>query len=469
MSLKSKIVIFPPLLALLLVTAAFLFSVPSLRADGEISGDLLSFSGSSKLRDAIWKLAAFVPAGEDNGGQRSLVVNDIKGLPPVTITLRYGEPLDPWPQSLELVFQAEAGKPPIFFTLRDRRPFGGPNIELAGPDPGASAQREAARPQQLMLDLLSNLNTRLLAGRPRLSHFLWSQEPFGFESAEAKLLYGARLGPTDLYLMRFDPEHFSLRPYHEKEYAEEGQAGIGNWAERLNGAVALINGGQYYPDRSYMGSLQRDGRELSAGIHRQWKGFAVSEPKADAPPGIPRAAVIDLDESQRPLRPEYYQNVMQSFMLLDHKGLIRVRESRNLTGRTALGEDGDGRLVVIMTPAAVSLYDLALALKSPSLNLKRVLSFDGGFEAQMFLRRPAGGLMAGSQFSITDSRAVYIPAYRPTLPAVLAIEPRIKSAPEAHSAESQAGPGVTDASEINQSPLLERDSERLPDDEAAAE
>lgn len=439
MSSKIKIVIFPLLLAIMLA-AVFLAKAPALRAGGEAGGDLLSFSGSPELRDALWKLAAFVPAGEVCGGSRTLEVSDIKGLPPVVISLTYGEPLDPWPSGLKLTFQAEAGKPPLFLTLSDRRPFGGPNIELDGPGatlPGRNG--DVPRPLSLMLDLLTNLNARLLAARPRLSHVNWAEEAPGFESARAKLLYGARLGPGDLYLLRFDPAQFSFRPYHEMEYHGESQAAIGTWAERLGEAVTLINGGQYYPDRSYMGCLKRDGRDFSQKIHRQWKGFIVSEPKPDAPPGIPPAAVIDLEESQRLLRPEYYQNVMQSFMLLDHKGLVRVRESRNLTGRTALGEDGEGRLIVIMSPAAISLYDLAMVLKSPALNLKRVMALDGGFESQIFMRRRESGLAVGSQFSITDSRAIYLPAYRPTLPAVLAVERR-RPEPSAETHPEEAPP-----------------------------
>lgn len=470
MSSKIKIFIFPLLLVAMLA-AAFLAKTPALRADGEVGGDLLSFSGSPELRDALWKLAAFVPAGESRGGSRALEVSDIKGLPPVAISLTYGEPLDPWPSGLELNFQAEAGNPRLFITLRDRRPFGGPNIELGGPGAAFSGRNDdVPGPRSLMLDLLTNLNARLLAARPRLSNVNWAEEAPGFESATAKLLYGARLGPDDLYLLRFDPAQFSFRPYHEMEYEGESQAAIGNWAERLGGAVALVNGGQYYPDRSYMGLLKRGGRDFSQKTHQQWKGFIVSEPKPDAPPGIPPAAVIDLDESQRLLRPEYYQNVMQSFMLLDNKGLIRVRESRNLTGRTALGEDGEGRMVVIMTPAAISLYDLALALKSPGLNLKRVMALDGGFESQIFMRCRASSLVVGSQFSITDSRAIYLPAYRPALPAVLAVERhQPKSSPETHPDEISAEPAAGSVLRVKQPPLAEGSLESLPGDSSEPE
>lgn len=420
MSSKSKIVILPALA--LLLTAVWALAGGPARAEGESGGDLVSFSNNAQLRDAIWKLAAFVPT-DGNGGKRTLRVDNIKGLPPVFISLTYGEPLDPWPLSLELVFQAESTSPPVFFVIRDKRPFGAKNIELNGSLPDPAGLREAEKPQALLLDLLQNLNSRLLGGRPRLASFQWSEAGSGAESARTKILYGARLGPDDLFLLRFSPDLFTFKPYHESEYPSAGSNSISGWADILPEAVAIVNGGQYYPDRSYMGSLSRGGTAMSAGPHRQWKGFVVSEPKAGAPEGLPAAAVIDLEEAGRGLKPEHYRNVMQSFMLLDHKGLIRVRESRNLAGRTALGEDREGRLVLIMTPAAISLYELATVLKSPSLGLTRVMAFDGGFEAQMFMRRNGAGFAAGGQFSISDSKAVYIPGYRASLPAVLAVEP----------------------------------------------
>lgn len=406
--------------------AALSLLAPAGRAAGEVGegGALSSFSGDAALRELIWRLAAFVPAGEDGATERSIYVDGVKGLPPVTIRFNFGEPLDPWPQALALTFQAEDTRPPVYFTLSDARPFGGPNIRLDGPAPGAAGRREAANPQKLQMDILSRLSSRLMAVRPKIGPIKWQLNSPGFESARAKLLYGARLGSDDLYLMRFDPAEYAFKPYHENESAEESQLDIGGWLEKLPGASAVINGGQYYPDRRYMGLLLRDGLSLSAGAHSSWKACLVSLPGPAAPEGAPQAAIIDLADDSLAIRPEHYLNVMQSFMMLDHKGVVRVRDSRSLAGRSAVAEDGEGRILLIMTPAAVTLFDLATALKSSSsLGLKRVMGLDGGFESQLALRLGDDSFMAGGQFSITDKKAVYIPGYHPALPAVLAAAP----------------------------------------------
>ena len=409
---------------ILLGLALLAFPGP-LAADSESGGALSAFSGSDSLRQAVWRLAAFMPPGAlGDGGQRSLAVEDISGLPPVTVSMTFDEFLDPWPSQVTIMFKAEASDPPVFFTMKDRRPFGGPNLQLNGSAPRETTPaRPGETPPQIFLDIVTRLNEKLLAGRPRLGAVKWRENAPGFEMTRTRLLFGARVGPDDLFLARFDPAQYTFRPYHENEFPEGGQLAMGDWADRIQGAAALINGGQYYPDRSYMGLLSRDGRSLSAKAHPQWKGFLVAAPRDDAPSGAPPAAVLDLHgDNPLPWRPEHYQSVMQSFMLLDHNGVIRVRDSRNLAGRAAVGQDKAGRIVLIMTPAAISLYDLAVALKDPRLELVRVMGLDGGFETQLLLRQDGTPFQSGGQFSITDKRAVYIPGYYTSLPTVIAVE-----------------------------------------------
>ncbi len=386
----------------------------------ESSGALEYFSGNSRLREAIWRLAAFVPG---DPGQRTLVVDGVQGLPPVTIRLDFSEALDPWPESLSLSFEAETGPPPLRLTLSDRRPFGGPNVLLENLPARSAAGEEAADPPRLFLDILTRLNERLGLKRPKLGRIQWRENAPGLEAARAVLFYGARIGPADLFLVRIDPSRYDLKPYHENEFPEEAQVNLSGWADRLKEASALINGGQYYPDRAYMGYLSRDGKIISPGVHPGWKAFLAFAPNPEAPAGHPRATVIDHEEKGRRLMPEDYRHVVQSFMILDSEGRIRVRDSHNLAGRAAIGEDEGGRLILIMTPAAVSLHDLAVILKSSGLGLKRVMGLDGGFESQLLVRQNGKAFFSGGQFSITEKRALYVPGYHPTLPVVLAVEP----------------------------------------------
>jgi len=296
--------------------------------------------------------------------------------------------------------------------VTDRRPFGGPNLRFTGED--------VENAPEALTGLAETLAGRLL-DRPRVERFTWRTEAPGFDWAKTKIIYGARFGPNDLYLARFAPDRYLFKPYHESEFPEP--ANLSGWGERFPSLPALINAGQFYPDRRYMGRLWRDGLEISPTDHARWRGFLVSAPRTKAHRG-PASAIIDLENPEPGLAPEHYLNVMQSFMLLDRTGRIRVRDTANLAARAAVAEDQEGRLLLIMTPAAISLHDLALALKDPGLKLVQALGLDGGFESQFLWRRDGETFLATGQYSLSPGRAVHLPGYHPTLPAVLAVEPK---------------------------------------------
>ena len=395
---KNKIPIWAGLLALSLLARP---------AAADETG-LEDFSGRERLKAAIWRLAGFLP---DRGGlTRSLSVPGPDGRPAAVISLSFGEALDPWPESLELAIPPAEGSAEGAVSVTDRRPFGGPHLRVTG--------REASEAPETLTSLAETIGRRLL-NRPRLERPVWLAGGPGFDWAKTRLIYGARFGPDELYLARFDPARCLFKPYHESEFTEP--AALSGWGERFPSALALINAGQFYPDRRYMGRLRRDGREISPGDHAGWRGFLVSGPRSGG--GRPAAAIIDLENPEPGLTPDDYRNVLQSFMLLDRTGRVRVRDTANLAARAAVAEDREGRLLLLMTPAAVSLHDLALALKDPSLGLVQALSLDGGFESQ-FIWRPEGeAFQVTGQYSLSPGRAVHLPGYRPTLPAVLAVEP----------------------------------------------
>ncbi|MDR2934876.1 MAG: hypothetical protein LBV70_03210, partial [Candidatus Adiutrix sp.] len=286
---------------------------------------LADFSGRERLKAAIWRLAGFLP---DQGGRtRTLSVPGLDGQPETTISLTFGETLNPWPESLELTMPTAQGA----ITVTDRRPFGGPNLRFTGED--------AENAPEALAGLAETLARRLL-DRPRVERFTWRTGAPGFDWARTKIIYGARFGPSDLYLARFSPARYLFKPYHESEFPEP--ANLSGWGERFPSLPALINAGQFYPDRSYMGRLRRDGLEISPADHARWKGYLVSAPRTGSPPG-PDAAIIDLENPKTSLTPENYLNVLQSFMLLDRTGRIRHRHAFHLAAPAAVAEDPEGR------------------------------------------------------------------------------------------------------------------------------
>lgn len=384
----------------------------------------------SKLSSALWNLLGYLPPGDAepaNTPRRLDLTLDRNGeAVRLKADFKFDQPYTPWPSRVTLDYHPVSDRTQEKRTFVLSPPFhqGEPSLQLLT----ASGWREADAGDRLMV--LADLNSiarNYDRKEPKLSPFQWQDAAPGLQTATAYMRYGPRLGGRELHLLRFDPAKFSFKPWHENEFGpqpESGRMNIRGWAAKLPSATALINGGQYETDRAYIGWLARDGKYLSDKPKRGWSGYFVSGPGPKAPAASPPATIIDVEERGRKLDPGVYRNIGQSLMLLDAGGKIRVRNSFHLAGRAALGEARDGRIWFIMTPNAISLHDLALTLKDPSLGLKRVLCLDGGFEAQLMWRKVDGGEFSDlARYLVFPDETFYSPDMGRSLPSVIAAVP----------------------------------------------
>jgi hypothetical protein len=169
--------------------------------------------------------------------------------------------------------------------------------------------------------------------------------------------------------------------------------------------------------------LAKDDRRLGSGLHPQWKALLVSEPR-DGKPDVPPAAIIDLEKEAFDWDGRPYRNVMQSFMLLDRDGRIRVRQTDSLASRTVLAQDRGGRILVVFVPGACTLYELAQLLKSADLDIEQAMSLDGGFEAQLSIGQGDARSALYGSWVVNDRRQVHIESLKVPLPTVVAVIPR---------------------------------------------
>lgn len=185
-----------------------------------------------------------------------------------------------------------------------------------------------------------------------------------------------RMGPSEIAVLRLDPRRVRLRMAHYTQLPDRAPLDVLDWERRI-GALAVFNAGQYYPDYSYMGLFVSEGHPISPRAHGLFKAALVADPAG----GGRDARVLDLERQPLPAGPLPWREIAQSFMLFDDDGHIRVRQSHQTTYRTIVGEDQQGRLVVIATEGGYTLYELAGLLRTMPLGLKRAMSMDGGEEA----------------------------------------------------------------------------------------
>jgi len=95
------------------------------------------------------------------------------------------------------------------------------------------------------------------------------------------------------------------------------------------------------------------------------------------------ARVIDIRDEPFDTRRPGWREAAQSFMRFDRNDAIRTRKSTQVANRTVVAEDRQGRILVITTEGAYTLWELAGLLKEWPLQLTHAMSMDGGLEASM--------------------------------------------------------------------------------------
>ena len=195
---------------------------------------------------------------------------------------------------------------------------------------------------------------------------------FGFCEVES----ATRAGSTRLALLRVDPKRYHFRVL-SGEVGDEGFSAA-EW-RRKSGALAVFNAGQFTPQHAYLGLLIQDGRLLTRPV-TNLEALLVAEPEEL---GLPQARVIDLQYTALPLPALPYRQAAQSLMLLDRFGQVRVRRSGKVAHRTLVAEDGQGRILVLISEGKHTLWDLARFIADSGLGLREVMCMDGGAEAQL--------------------------------------------------------------------------------------
>lgn len=224
-----------------------------------------------------------------------------------------------------------------------------------------------------------------------------------------------RGGSARLALLRVDPERYAFRVL-SGEVGDEGFSAA-DWRKR-SGALAVFNAGQFTAQHAYLGLLIKDGQLITRPVNNMEAVF-VSEPED---PSQPKARVLDLRYTPLPTQPAPYRQAAQSLMFLDRFSQVRVRRSGKVANRTLVAEDGQGRILVMISEGKHTLWDLANFMADAGLGLREVMCMDGGAEAQLDLE--VGGFAYRQTGGPGGSPDLPLPWPAAKLPAALGIFPR---------------------------------------------
>src|SRR5262245_8553710 len=251
----------------------------------------------------------------------------------------------------------------------------------------------------------------------QLGELTWAEPRPGFEVGELPILVDEI--PVDrLLLARIDPAHWRFSVHS----APAGDRDLDMWMRELRAAL-VVNGSYFGLKGEPATPLISNGVPMGPVEYEASHGAFVASARD--------ASVVDLKGKDWRGVFAGNTNAMVSFpLLVDENGLSRARQSEWLAGRSFVGQDRAGRIVIGTTADAfLSLDRLAELLRSAPLDLATALNLDGGpvacqaIELGVYRRRTCGPQelqVEGNKVRLLQS---LLPGDSP-LPIVLAVLPQ---------------------------------------------
>jgi len=187
-----------------------------------------------------------------------------------------------------------------------------------------------------------------------------------------------------VHILRVDPRRWELT-LHGLPRGESSGYTTREWTRR-EGLVASINAGMYQTDyRTHSGYLSADGTIFSRGMNA-YLSAAAFEP---VDPRDPPFRIFDLDEEPLASVLPRYRRVVQNLRMVKRAGENRWTPQQRPWSEAALGEDREGRALLIFCGVPLPLDRLIDSLLALPLGLVAAQHLEGGSQAQLFVK--AGG------------------------------------------------------------------------------
>ena len=185
-------------------------------------------------------------------------------------------------------------------------------------------------------------------------------------------------------VLRIDPEHFEFKLLN---------ASAGNkvpltpkqWAQS-KGLVAVINASMFQEDLVTSVSLMRTDKHINNRYLSKDKTILAFDP-ADA--GIPDIQIIDRECDDFDALKKSYLTLVQSIRMISCHGKNVWQSQAKEWSVSAIGIDGEGRILFIQTEMAFNTHELINNLLLLPLDIKQAMYVEGGPQAQLYIN--AGG------------------------------------------------------------------------------
>lgn len=225
-----------------------------------------------------------------------------------------------------------------------------------------------------------------------------------------------------IHVLRIDPRLWELTLHGLPSGASIGYTAR-EWSRR-EGLVAAINAGMYQADyRTHSGYMRADGTVFSRGKNGYLSAAAFEPADARDPP----FRLFDLDDDPLATVLPRYRRVIQNLRLVKRPGESRWAPQERRWSEAALGEDREGRALLIFCGTPLPLDRLIAALLELPLGLTAAQHLEGGTQAQLFVAGAGQGIeLVGGYEGIFSAADPQRPAW--PIPNVIGVRARTSPA-----------------------------------------
>ena len=230
-----------------------------------------------------------------------------------------------------------------------------------------------------------------LVGSCQAADEVWRELDFGLELARFDS-HARKASPAgDLIVLRVDPAGWELKVLTPGPATEELGLDVEQWCEAFD-LVAAINAGMYQADRlTHVGYCKVDGRTTNPSVNDYLSAFAC-DPLGDEDPPF---RIFDLDEVSLREVGARYGTVVQNLRLIKRDRENRWQPLGDQWTEAALGEDGQGRALLIYCGTSWSMHDFNEILLALPLDLIAAQHLEGRSQARIWVGESVGNAGSG--------------------------------------------------------------------------
>jgi hypothetical protein len=195
------------------------------------------------------------------------------------------------------------------------------------------------------------------------------------------------LNNSEITVLRVDPKLWDIKIYSIQQLGYKRSITTKEWSRRHN-LIAAINAGMHLPDMSTHVGYMQTGNSTQGKKVRSYQSLAAFLPRTK---GAVPFRIFDLDETDTDFEQikRDYAHVVQNLRLIKRPGLNRWDQKNRRWNEAALGEDKQGRALLIYSSGLLTMHDFNEALLSLPLDIVSAQHLEGGREAQLYINHPS--------------------------------------------------------------------------------